>query len=290
MGRWDPWLGRTETRVDRVDEARLARWLATFDRTAPDDGTVPEGFHWCLCTPDEATAKLGLDGHPARNGTVASFLPPLPLPRRMWASSRMDFHRPLRVGEPVERHSRINSITAKTGNSGQLIFVEVEHRFTGSAGLAVHELQSIVYREWASGKEPTLAPRHPGEHPLKETVRSGRTIRPSEALLFRYSALTFNAHRIHYDKPYAVGEEGYAGVVVQGPLTATLLLDLARREFGDNALESFAFRGVSAAIAGDDLLLSLVVTGSDLVFSASTGEGLLVMSARGTKRTGGHAG
>jgi len=288
MSRWEPWIGRSETSADRVDEARLARWLATLDRSAPEDGTAPQGFHWCLCTPDDPTARLGADGHRARDETAAGFLPPAPLPRRMWASSRLDFHQPLRAGEPVGRTSRIISIKEKQGSSGELLFVDIEHRLDGSAGLAIRELQTIVYCEpVVAGGQPAAA--DPDEQLPSEAAAgtASRTIRPSEALLFRYSALTFNSHRIHYDKPWAVDAEGYAGVVVQGPLTATLLLDLARRELGDNRLEHFSFRGVSPAIANEELVLTMTVAGAEVVFIASTSRGRPVMTARGRTQFGG---
>jgi 3-methylfumaryl-CoA hydratase len=255
MGDWQAWIGREEHRGDRVDPGLLARWLATLDRAAPGDGSVPQGLHWCLCTPDAATARLGPDGHPARDDSPASFLPPVPLPRRMWAASKLEFLAPLRPGEAVSRTSRVASVTEKTGGSGQLVFVDVAHETSGEDGLAVREVQSLVYR----------APPEPGTPPAPPPLGEGRfdpsawtahrMLVPSEPLLFRYSALTFNSHRIHYDAPYAVGEENYRGLVVHGPLTATLLLDLAQRELGDNALESFAFRGLSPAICGEQLHL-----------------------------------
>jgi 3-methylfumaryl-CoA hydratase len=276
MGPWDAWIGRTERRFDQVDAARLAKWLATFDRDPPADGTAPQGFHWCLCTPDEPTAMLGPDGHPRRDGDEANFLPPVPLPRRMWASSAVEFHHPLRVGDRIERHSRVASIAAKQGGSGDLVFVEVEHKVRTETALSVRERQSIVYRSPASAERP------PTKSAPTSLPSAQRVVRPSEALLFRYSALTFNSHRIHYDVPYTTDEEGYAGLVVQGPLTATLLLDLARREFGDQALTRFSFRGMSPAIAGDALSLTLTRADDEVTFAAAGPDGRLVMSATGT--------
>lgn len=278
MGDWDRWIGRVERRYDRVDEAQLARWLATFDREAPADGTVPQGFHWCVCTPDEPTAGLGPDGHPLRHDGRESFLPPVPLPRRMWASSDVQFYQPLRVGDRIERVSHVASITAKQGSSGDLVFVEVEHETRTGLALAVRERQSIVYRApAASGGVP--------ERRMSTAEMDGatvqRTVQPSEALLFRYSALTFNSHRIHYDLAYARDAEGYAGLVVQGPLIATLLLDLARREFGDHALTHFSFRGLSPAIVGDTLSLMLMRSSDGLTFAAAGSDTRSVMTAIG---------
>lgn len=273
---WDAWIGRTETRVDQVDVARLTQWLATFDRVAPQDGTAPQGFHWCLCTPNEPTAMLGPDGHPRRDGGASSFLPPVPLPRRMWASSQVEFHQPLRLGDKVERHSRVAAITAKQGRSGDLVFVEVEHEISTEAAVSVRERQTIVYRAPAG-----VTPDKPATNVVDCGGAVQRTVQPSETLLFRYSALTFNSHRIHYDRPYAEAEEGYAGLVVHGPLIATLLIDLARRKYGDHALADFSFRGVSPAIAGETMTLRLQVSGPSLTLcAASAGEE--AMSAVGT--------
>ena len=279
MGAWDAWIGREEVRTDRVDAGLVSRWLATFDRDALSDGNVPQGLHWCLCLPDAATAKLGPDGHPLRDDGVESFLPPVPLPRRMWASSKVDFLKPLHVGAVVRRTSRILSISEKSGNSGQLVFVDVAHETYTENGLAVREVQSIVYRA-AVGLETSLSP------PVESECRfdangwdAQRVVVPSEPLLFRYSALTFNSHRIHYDHPYAREEERYRGLVVHGPLTASLLLDLARRALGDNTLASFAFRGLSPAICGEALHLVMRGSGNEIELAALAGDGRQIMAA-----------
>jgi 3-methylfumaryl-CoA hydratase len=279
MGIWDAWIGRDEVRTDRVDAGLVSRWLATFDRDAPSDGNVPQGLHWCLCLPDAATAKLGPDGHPLRDDSLESFLPPVPLPRRMWASSKVEFLAPLRVGAVVTRTSRISSISEKSGNSGQLVFVDVAHETSTENGLAVREVQSIVYRA-AVGLETPLSP--PVESACSFDANgwdSQRVVVPSEPLLFRFSALTFNSHRIHYDLPYAREEERYRGLVVHGPLTASLLLDLARRALGDNALASFAFRGLSPAICGEALHLVMRGSGNDIEMGAYAGDGRQIMAA-----------
>ena len=283
MSDWSAWVGREERRADRVDPNLLARWLATLDRAAPADGHAPQGLHWCLALPDAPTTMLGADGHPRRDDDPASFLPPIPLPRRMWAASRIAFHAPLRVGDAVTRRSRIETVTAKQGGSGQLVFVEVAHETHGPAGLAVREIQSIVYREASPAGAPPVPPP-PGDarfDPAGWDVH--RALMPSEPLLFRYSALTFNSHRIHYDLPYATGQEGYRGLVVHGPLTATLLLDLARRHFGDNALATFDFRGVSPAICGEPLHLAMRERDGALAFGAFADDGRDVMRASGTR-------
>ena len=279
MSDYAAWIGREERRADRIDPGLVARWLATLDRADALDGTVPQALHWCLCTPNAATAQLGPDGHPLRDDSRDSFLPPVPLPRRMWASSKVEFFAPLRVGEAVTRCSRVASVTEKRGGSGLLVFVDVTHETSGEAGVAVREVQTIVYREPTCGGAPPVPPA------LGEARFDGagwdaqRVIDPGEPLLFRFSALTFNSHRIHYDLPYATGEEGYRGLVVHGPLTATLLLDLAQRQLGDNALSKFAFRGLSPAICGEALHLVMRGLGAEIELGAFAGDGRQVMSA-----------
>jgi 3-methylfumaryl-CoA hydratase len=279
MSEWDSWIGREELREDRVDPGHAARWLATLNRAAPADGTMPQGFHWCLGLPDAATARLGPDGHPMRDDSPASFLPPVPLPRRMWASSKVSFHAPLAIGEAVSRRSRVASVTAKQGGSGHLVFVDVEHETSGAGGLAVREVQSIVYREPApAGSAPVPAPL--GTSTFDPAPWDAvQVIVPAEPLLFRFSALTFNSHRIHYDLPYAMGEEGYRGLVVHGPLTATLLLQLAQAELGDNALTSFAFRGLTPGICGEALHLVMRGANETIELGAFAADGRQVMSA-----------
>lgn len=283
MSDWDAWTGREERRSDRIDPGLFVRWLATLDRTAPPGGEVPQGLHWCLCTPDASTANLGPDGHPRRDDGPTSFLPPLPdLPRRMWASSKVEFFAPLQSGEAVERLSRVLSVTEKNGGSGRLVFVEVLHETSGQQGLAVREVQSLVYREASvSGSRPATPRLDEGAFDPADWT-SHRALTPSETLLFRYSALTFNSHRIHYDLPYAVEQENYRGLVVHGPLTATLLLDLAQRELGDNALKSFAFRGISPAICGEMLHLVLRSKDAEFELGAFAADGRQVMSATAT--------
>jgi 3-methylfumaryl-CoA hydratase len=281
---WNAWIGREESRSDRIGPGALGRWLATLDRDPPADGAVPQGYHWCLCLPDAPTARLGPDGHPLRDDSVQSFLPPVPLPRRMWASSKLEFLTPLRAGEAVTRTSRVLSVVEKSGGSGQLVFVEIGHETCGENGLAVRETQSIVYRDAAAADAP-LSPPPAGEAMFGPAGwDTHRIITPSEPLLFRFSALTFNSHRIHYDLPYAQGEERYRGLVVHGPLTASLLLDLARRQLGDNAIASFAFRGLSPAICGE--ALHLVMRGTDTTFelAAFAADGRQVMAASATRK------
>jgi 3-methylfumaryl-CoA hydratase len=278
---WDEWIGRSEVREDVVDAGLVARFAATLDTAPAIAGLAPQGVHWCLCAPDTPTARLGADGHPVRD--EAGLLPPVPLPRRMWASSKVEFVAPLRIGERVRRTSRLVSVTEKRGGSGLLVFAEVEH-VTAGAEEAVREVQTIVYREAAPAGAPPSPPLRGEARFDAGAAEAHRAVVPEPPLLFRYSALTFNSHRIHYDLPYATGEEGYRGLVVHGPLTATLLLDLARRSLGEQALASFAFRGVSPAVAGEPLHLTLATDGDAVALGAWAADGTAVMSASGARK------
>jgi 3-methylfumaryl-CoA hydratase len=276
-----PWVGREARAKDRLSEELAARWLATFDLPRPHPAIMPQGIHFALCTPDAPTAMLGEDGHPARDDSAGSFLPPFAMPRRMWASSKIHFHAPIATGAVIERTSRIAAINEKEGGSGPLAFVDVEHHTRANGTLSVIETQTLVYREAAAPDAPLSPP------PLGESVfardewEAHRTLTPDERLLFRYSTLTFNTHRIHYDAPYAEGVERYRGLVVHGPLTASLLLQLAARELGENRLRAFSFRGLSPAIAGEPLHLVMRKgeTGYDLAAFADDGRQVTQASA-----------
>jgi 3-methylfumaryl-CoA hydratase len=226
------WIGRSETRRDFVSAARLAAWNATLDRDDPfpgDGDPVPPGFHWTLFAPIARQSELGHDGHPRRGG----FLPPVELPQRMWAGSRLRFAAPLRVGDQVEQTSTIERIEEKEGRAGRLVFVTIRHVVAGGA---VEEEQDLVYRE-PRRAAAQAAPPAPGS-------AWHRVIVPDDVLLFRYSALTFNGHRIHYDRRYATTEEGHPGLVVHGPLIATLLLDLIRRQLPSASVTAFSFKAL----------------------------------------------
>ena len=273
------WIGREQRSADRVDAALAARWCATFDRAAPAGEAMPQGIHLCLCTPEARTGQLGEDGHPSRDDSPASFLPPVPLPRRMWASSAMRFHTPIAIGAEIDRVSRVASIEAKSGNRGDMVFVEVDHETSADGALAVSERQTLVYLDAVAGDAP-LSPPAPGDGSFDPAGwDSHRMVRPDARLLFRYSALTFNTHRIHYDAPYAREVERYRGLVVHGPLTASLLLQLAEERFGANRLASFAFRGLSPAIAGEPLHLVLRGAGEAIELGAFAPDGRQVVRA-----------
>ena len=282
MNDWSAWIGREQRREERIDPAPYARWLATLDSGEAAQGDVSQGYHWCLALPDTPTANLGDDGHPLRDASPDSFLPPVPQSRRMWASSKVEFLRPLKVGAAIERISKVASVTAKTGASGPLVFVDIAHETHADGALAVREVQSLVYRDPPPAESPPAPPASGPDAFDPAGWAAHRALVPSEPLLFRYSALTFNSHRIHYDASYATGVEGYRGLVVQGPLTATLLLDLVRRHRGENALKSFTFRGVSPAIAGEMLHLVLRSKDAAIELGAFAADGREVMRASAT--------
>ena len=234
------WIGRSERRSDTVTAAPLAGLAATLDRIddpEPVPGTeLPPLAHWLYFLPRSPQREIGVDGHPKRGG----FLPPVPLPRRMWAGGRLQFERPLRVGDEIERRSTITRVDAKHGRSGALVFVTVRHEIADARGVAITEEHDIVYRDHP---QPGAQPPSPAAAPTDETF--GRGIVPDPVLLFRYSALTFNGHRIHYDRSYVTEVEGYPGLIVHGPLIATLLLDLVRRELPGAHVRAFSFKAAS---------------------------------------------
>jgi 3-methylfumaryl-CoA hydratase len=270
---WKQWIGRTQEQTDMLTPALLTRFRATIDSGEKGD-VAPQGIHWCLCLPDTVTCALGEDGHPQKSGD--GWLPPIPLPRRMWASSNVTFHAPIRSEDTIIRRSTIANVSEKTGGSGLLVFVDIDHDTLANDKVAVTERQTLVYREATSA----VRTERPADiAPDLSEWDWHICLRPSEAQLFRYSALTFNSHRIHYDRPYAVEEEHYRGLVVQGPLTATLLLDFVGQSLGTNKLKQFRFRGQSPAFAGEPLHLVGKVNGSAIALSALGSDGGIVMSA-----------
>ena len=234
------WSGRTETLSDDITAAPVRALSATLDRDdpAPVAGTVlPPLWHWLYFLPHHRQSEIGPDGHAQRGG----FLPPVPLPRRMWAGGRLQWElsNPLKVGDVVRRISRIASVTHKAGRTGDLLFVLVQHEVRNAQGLALTEEHDIVYRAAAQPGDPVPSPT------AAETGAAWqRVVTPDDVLLFRYSALTFNGHRIHYDRRYVTEVEGYPGLIVHGPLIATLLVDLVRRQAPAAVLKSFSFKAL----------------------------------------------
>lgn len=239
----DDWIGREEHRTDRIDLRQAQALAATLDidpATLASGDELPPLWHWVYFTPVARQSELGPDGHPRRGG----FLPPVTLPNRMWAGSRLRFHAPLRIDEQSARRSCIIRCERKSGRHGELVFVTVHHAISGSAGLAVEEEHDIVYRQASPRGLPP-----PGE-PAPASAEFRRPLVADSVLLFRYSALTFNGHRIHYDHPYTTGEEGYPGLVVHGPLAATLLLESFRQASPGRRILSYAFRAVGPLFDG----------------------------------------
>lgn len=228
------WKGRRETAQDLVTPAPRRLMRATLD-LPPDDGglELPALWHWLYFLPAVRQSELGGDGHPRRGG----FMPPVPLPRRMWAGSQLEFLAPLAVGDPISRESTIEDISVKSGRTGTLCFVRVRHEIANAQGLAIREFHDIVYRDLPSGG---AAPQYESAPPAEVAER----VTPDDVLLFRYSALTFNGHRIHYDRRYVTEVEGYPGLVVHGPLLATLMAGLGERQFAGRAAATFSFRAL----------------------------------------------
>nr|WP_301951186.1 MaoC family dehydratase N-terminal domain-containing protein [Burkholderia sp. L27(2015)] len=274
------WIGRNEVRRERVDAHRAQALAATLDVLFDfvDGAPLPPGWQWLYFNPIAARSTLAEDGHPRRE-LAGSFLPPVPLPRRMWAGSRVRYLRELPIGVDATRESHVVKIVEKDGRGGKLCFVTVEHRISAGSDECIVEEQDIVYREASArlqfasvGLEP--APDAP--------VEFSDRITPDSTLLFRYSALTFNGHRIHYDKPYARDFEGYRNLVVHGPLTATLLQNFARACKPECALTRFDFKGVNPLFVEETFELQAWSDANDsnlLNMRALDARGVLAMQA-----------
>lgn len=234
----ESWLGRTETCEDNIDAGHIRKMAMSLDSTVPDVGdALPLLWHWGLFIDPLPYAELGVDGHPARGG----FLPPADDRNRMWAGGRLKFLHPLLVGTPGTRKSTILAINEKQGRTGKLLFVTVQHDYFQDHVLCISEEQDIVYREPSPPRlEGSLAAPQP------EWVE---TVEPTSTMLFRYSAVTFNGHRIHYDQDYVRQQEGYPGLVVHGPLIATLMCRAFSRAHHDKVVTSLSYRGLRPLIA-----------------------------------------
>lgn len=269
------WIGRQERQRDLLVSTPLNALAATLDRgdlAYAQGSVVPPLWHWLYFLPIARQSAVGVDGHPQRGG----FLPPIDLPRRMWAGGKLSFHAALPVGAEVERTSTILDVTHKSGRSGELVFVKLAHELAIAGDVLLREEQDIVYRD----------PPRPGDAPpAPQLAPSGalwvRQVVPDPVLLFRYSALTFNGHRIHYDRPYAMQEEGYPGLVVHGPLIATLLINLLRDERPQARLRAFSFRAVRPLFDLRPFRLCGRLEGDGCVqLWAEDAEGFLCMDAR----------
>jgi 3-methylfumaryl-CoA hydratase len=237
------WIGRTETR-DELMSPWTASAMAAAVRNDEHDWqagqALPPLWHWCYFLPTAPQNRLGPDGHPARGG----FLPPVPLPRRMWAGSQFEFFAPLQLATPATKTSRVADVSLKQGKGGALVFVKVQHEVHAGGTLLLREGHDIVYREAPKPGE-SAPPQTPPADPAWSIEH-----RPDAPLLFRYSALTFNSHRIHYDYPYVTQVEGYDDLIVHGPLIATLLLEAAQQSNPGRAVRSYSFKAVRPLTCG----------------------------------------
>ncbi|MGV7215974.1 FAS1-like dehydratase domain-containing protein [Bradyrhizobium sp. UFLA05-112] len=261
------WIGRTQEATDTVTAQLVKGLRATLFQEIgePKKGdAAPFTVHWCLAQPVSPMSMLGPDGHPTRGG----FLPPVPLPRRMWAGGEIEFIDALRVGDESTRISRIADVVVKTGSTGTLCFVAVEHTITSPRGVAIRERQDIVYRETTSGQPATAkGPPPPPKAQHRETHVS------DAVLLFRYSALTFNGHRIHYDRDYVTKVEGYPGLIFHGPLQAALITEMAAKLRGGKAPKKFSYRGVQPLFDGTEFSVNANETDAGLELWTANAEG-----------------
>ena len=244
----EEWIGRSQSVEDLAAPFPVRALAATFDAHDPEPrpgDPLPPLWHWLYFLEVAPQSKIGPDGHPERG----DFLPPVPLPRRMWAGSRFAFDgEPIRIGDTIHRRSVIKSVEAKTGSTGSMVFVTVEHTISGPHGPALVEEHDIVYREAAKPGEAVRPPK-----PAPTDATWSRTVIADPVLLFRFSALTFNGHRIHYDQPYVTGAEGYPGLIVHGPLMGILQIELARRSNPKKTAHTFEFRALSPVFATSDV-------------------------------------
>jgi 3-methylfumaryl-CoA hydratase len=272
------WIGRSETLLDTISATPVVALNATLDHPAAPlalGAVLPPLWHWLYFLPMHRQSEIGADGHARRGG----FMPPVPLPRRMWAGSQFEFKSPVRVGDAVSRRSTIEDVTLKAGRSGELVFVKVRHelRCNGATDPALVEFHDIVYRA------AQLAEDAPPPPQLAATGAPWqRVVVPDDVLLFRYSALTFNGHRIHYDRKYVTEVEGYPGLVVHGPLIATLLMDLLRRHAPEADVETFRFKAVRPTFDLHPFRLNGLLDGKTVKLWAQDHEGWLTMDAVAT--------
>lgn len=244
------WIGRSQEASDIVTAQLVKGLRATLFQEVGEPKTgdaAPFTVHWCLAQPVFPMSMLGPDGHPTRGG----FLPPVPLPRRMWAGGELEFIDPLRVGDEAMRTSRISDVTVKSGSTGTLCFVAVEHVITTSRGVAIRERHDIVYRD--VGGPSAAAPKVPPPPPVAKHRESHIS---DPVLLFRYSALTFNGHRIHYDRDYVTKVEGYPGLIFHGPMQAAFIVELAAKLHNGQPPKKLAYRGVLPLFEGTEFSIN----------------------------------
>lgn len=258
--------------MQRIEATMQDRIAADMPSRAKGEPQLPPGWHWGWFADTFPASRLGRDGHPKRGG----FLPPVELPRRMWAGGKLTFRAPLLAGEEATRVSEVIGIEPKSGRSGELVFVTVRHRISQRGSLALEEMQDLVYRE-----DPATGALSPQPPAAPAAAEVSRTVEPDPVWLFRYSAVTFNGHRIHYDHDYARNVEGYASLVVHGPLIATLLADLAMETTG-RALGGFSFRGISPLFCDVPFTINARRDESAIQLWAANMDGGLAMQASAT--------
>lgn len=267
------WVGKTETHNDVLSSRHARLMAATLGQSQTDLVTgapLPPLWHWLYFLTGEAPGALGRDGHPARGG----FLPPVTLPNRMWAGGQLEFRAQIPLDAEVQKRSTVVSIDHKQGRSGELVFVKVQHELLYSGETVVNEFHDIVYKgESAPGSAAAAEPMPVAQHT--------RRITPDSTMLFRYSALTFNGHRIHYDADYCRDTEGYPNLVIHGPLNATLLADFAQK-VTTRPLKQFRYRGLKPSILGNELTINAISDGDQLTLWVSLPDGSVSMRAEAT--------
>ena len=267
------WVGNSETTTDLISEATCRLAAATLEQNQDNLTTLPPGWQWFFFHNPVATDTLGHDGHPPKGG----FLPPVSLPRRMWAGSRLNYIRPVEIGRVAQKVSTILAVVEKSGKSGNLCFVTVGHDIFCDDQLCIREEQDIVYRD----PPPASAAAKPQQYLRDASVTE--QVMPTTPLLFRYSALTFNGHRIHYDRPYAMEQEGYPDLVVHGPLVATLLQRFAQQNRPSEPLTTFEFRGASPLFVNDLLTMAASTENNEgMPLWVVNSDDALAMSAQAT--------
>ncbi len=267
------WIGSKDTTEETISVEPLHRMRATLDyapKTMTEGEVVPALWHWVYFLKPTRASELGRDGHAA----LGEFMPPVPLPRRMWAGGQVKFYAPLRVGERARRESTVRDVKIKQGRTGRLCFVEVEHCIFVGDELKLSETHNIVYRDI----------KRPGDNipqalEVPDDAQWTREVKPDSTLLFRYSALTFNSHRIHYDLDFCRQQEGYPGLVFHGPLTATLLLEFAMTHIQDRSLKAYEFRAYSPLFDSAEFSLNGKMDGTDAILWATNPQNSLAMKA-----------
>jgi len=267
------WVGRQESKDDDISLFPAQALAAALDNEhIPQKGDeLPSFWEWIYFLATPRASATGSDGHPEKGG----FLPPVPLPRRMWAAGEVENHKPLIIGQSATRLSTIESVDLKSGSTGTLVFVNVKHEISQNGDLCITQVQNIVYREQPAANAPL-----PPAKPAPEAFDFSKQVTPDPVLLFRYSALTYNGHRIHYDRNYAIEEELYSALVVHGPLLVTLLLELQRHNLADSTLGKFKFRAVRPTFDNASFTVAGKQEGNQLSLWSADNSGALCMTVK----------